>query len=110
MNACDIFVLPSVGAEDFPNVLLLAMMYGKPIITTNVGGISEVVSIDKDSPTGILLEPDPYLLDYLLWNKIRLLDANGNLAKRMGINGKKKYGLEYNNERIMKTYINLWES
>jgi len=49
---CDIFVLPSLN-EGLPLTLLEAMSFGKAIITTNVGGISEIM----DSKTGILVEP-----------------------------------------------------
>jgi glycosyltransferase involved in cell wall biosynthesis len=53
MAACTVFCLPSVR-EGWPNVLLEAMLFGKPVVATRVGGIPEVV---HDSSFGILTEP-----------------------------------------------------
>jgi len=53
MNSCDIFCLSSLR-EGWPNVLFEAMIFGKPIVATNVGGISEVVNNKK---YGILVSP-----------------------------------------------------
>jgi len=44
ISACDYFVLPSESDEDFPNVLLLAMMYGKPSIANDLAGIPEIIN------------------------------------------------------------------
>jgi glycosyltransferase involved in cell wall biosynthesis len=49
----DIFVLPSIS-EGFPFSLLEAMAAKKPIIATNVGGVSEIITNDTN---GILVEP-----------------------------------------------------
>ena len=56
MNACDVFVLPSLN-EGFPAVIPEAMACGKPTIGTNVGGIPDVIS---NQNIGILTNPkDP---------------------------------------------------
>jgi len=53
MNACDLFVLPSLN-EGNPTVLPEALGCGKPFVGTRVGGVPEVISSDD---YGLLVEP-----------------------------------------------------
>ena len=53
INACDIFVLPSLS-EGFPTVIPEALACGKPVVGTNVGGVSEIL---HDSEVGLLVKP-----------------------------------------------------
>jgi len=56
MNACDLFVLPSLN-EGNPTVLFEAIGCGKPFIGTRVGGIPEIITSDR---YGLLVDPaDP---------------------------------------------------
>jgi glycosyltransferase involved in cell wall biosynthesis len=54
MNACDVFVLPSLN-EGNPTVLFECLGCGKPFIGTNVGGIPEIVISDD---YGLLVKAD----------------------------------------------------
>jgi glycosyltransferase involved in cell wall biosynthesis len=54
MNACDIFVLPSL-TEGNPTVMFEALGCGKPFIGTNVGGIPEII---KSGVYGLLVTPE----------------------------------------------------
>jgi glycosyltransferase involved in cell wall biosynthesis len=51
LNECDVYILPSYN-EGLPISILEAMSYGKAIISTNVGGIPEIV---KDGKNGYLI-------------------------------------------------------
>jgi glycosyltransferase involved in cell wall biosynthesis len=53
MNACDIFVLPSLS-EGNPTVMFECLGCGKPFVGTRVGGIPEIITNEK---LGILVEP-----------------------------------------------------
>jgi len=50
----DLYVLPSFS-EGFPLCILEALVFGIPIVATNVGGIPEVI---KSGVNGILVEPN----------------------------------------------------
>lgn len=52
-NRIDFFLLPSY-LEGLPTVLLEAIAHRKPIIATDVGGVTEIV---KDGLTGIIVKP-----------------------------------------------------
>ncbi len=53
LNWADVFILPSFN-EGLPISILEAMSYGMPIISTPVGGISEVV---KNNLNGTIISP-----------------------------------------------------
>jgi glycosyltransferase involved in cell wall biosynthesis len=53
LSNADVYILPSY-AEGLPISILEAMAYGMPIISTNVGGIPEIV---RSGENGFLLEP-----------------------------------------------------
>ena len=53
MNACDLFVLPSLS-EGNPTVMFEALGCGKPFVGTKVGGVPEVIASDD---YGLLVEP-----------------------------------------------------
>ena len=54
INSIDAFILPSIADEDFPNVVLEAMMLGKPVIASRLAGIPEQV---EDQVSGVLFQP-----------------------------------------------------
>jgi len=52
INACDVFVLPSLD-EGSPTVMFEALGCGKPIVSTKVGGVPEIIN---SSDYGLLVE------------------------------------------------------
>lgn len=97
----DLFVLPS-RSEGFGRVNLEAMAMGKPVISTNVGGIPEVV---LDGVTGILVSPGNS--NALSRAIVRLLD-DPHLRETMGREGRKRveehFTLQGHVQRIQEIY------
>ena len=84
----DIFAFPTYR-ECFPLVLLEAMQQGVPCVSTNEGGIPDIID---DGMTGYIVpkrQPEP------LANKLEQLLADKALRKQMGIAGRKKYEKEF---------------
>jgi len=82
LSAIDVLVLPSF-AEGFPMITLEAMAMLKPIIATNIDGITEQIT---DGKNGILIPPkDPNALARAI---IRLMNDQ-KLAKNMGMEARR---------------------
>ena len=80
----DIFVFPTLN-DCFPLVLLEAMYFSLPIISTREGGIPDIV---EDGVTGFLVEKGNA---EQLARKLEILIINENLRLSMGFAGRKKY-------------------
>lgn len=99
----DVFVLSSLW-EGLPIALLEAMAMGKPIVSTNVDGIKEIVENQKE---GILVPPrNPELLAEAL---ITLLQDNA-LAMKLGRQAQQKMVSEFNVERMVKEIEKVYSS
>ncbi len=81
--ACDVYVLPS-RMEGWGLSLMEAMATGKPVISTSVGGVPELV---EDEINGFLCPPGDASL---LAKKILYLLGNKKKAEEMGMMGLKK--------------------
>ena len=81
LQAMDIFVLPSYANEGVPQSLIQAMMCGIPVISTNVGSITELV---VDQSTGVIVPPKN--ADDLA-AAIQLLLANPQQREQLAIAG-----------------------
>jgi len=104
LSAFDLLVVPSL-LEGFPMVTLEAMAMAKPIIATNIDGITEQITDGKD---GILVAPrDP---DALAKAIIKVL-ADRQSAKAMGLAARKKVEQEFSVEKMVreteKVYLSL---
>lgn len=97
-----IIVLSSICYEGFPSVLIEAMLYGKPVICSRIGGLPEIVD---DGVTGLLFEPGNA---EDLGEKIRYLSGKPELCRKMGRAGREKtlreYSVEKYYERLMAVY------
>lgn len=100
--ACDVFVLPSLY-EGFARVLMEAAAAGKPIVTTDVSGASDIV---LDGITGYIIPLNSK--DSLRDSVLRLL-TNEDLAKEMGQRAKQYMRDRYNRDALWYKQIKIWE-
>lgn len=86
----DIFAFPTYyHNECFPLVLLEAMTYSLPVISTFNGGISDEV---ENEITGFLVEKRDV---EVFSEKLELLTKSPNIRNQMGNAGRKKYEMEF---------------
>lgn len=98
----DIAVLASFF-EGLGRVLLEAMVLGKPVIASEVGGIVDVVD---DGKTGILVPPNDS--NALAGAIVRLLSDDG-LRKKMGKAGKEKIDAKFSAQTMVSQIEKVYE-
>lgn len=102
MGTMDVFLMTS-EFEGLPIALLEAMTLGKPVVSTRVGGIPEVV---ETGVTGLLAPVGA--LDELTSSVTRLLD-DASLRTRLGAAGAAKVESEYHVQRRVRAIENLYD-
>jgi glycosyltransferase involved in cell wall biosynthesis len=101
MNSLDVFVLPS-RAEGTPNGIIEAMAHGIPVISTQVGGIPDIV----DADSGILIPPG---------NSGALADAMLSLARdparrmAMGVAAKQRYEQLFSPAAVLPLMLHTYQ-
>jgi glycosyltransferase involved in cell wall biosynthesis len=103
MASCDMFVLSSV-TEGLPLVLLEAMSSEKPVISTQVGGIGEVIQDQKNGwlvPSG-----EPEALAQAMIKAI----AQPELAQKLALAGRQTYLAHYTVEKMCQGYLAFFYS
>ena len=104
MKDFDVVICPSIAHEDFPYVILEAMLLGKPVIGTNIAGIPEQVT---EGYNGFVV---PAGDANKLSKKIETFLQKPELIKMMGENGFSRYLENFNNSNIMQRYNQLFQS
>ena len=98
----DVILLPSL-IEGVPNVVLEAGFFSKPIITSNVGGIPDII---RDGENGIIL--NNLSAPFELKEKILMLKNDVLMRKRLGEKLNEKImdlpSQEINYQNIMEVY------
>jgi glycosyltransferase involved in cell wall biosynthesis len=84
----DIFVLPT-HADLSPNAVCEAQAFGLPVITTDVGAVSEIV---KENINGLLVPDND---EEKLAGKLMMLVRSRGLRSRLGKNGMKSVRMKY---------------
>jgi glycosyltransferase involved in cell wall biosynthesis len=102
MNAIDINVLTSVS-ESFPYVILEGARMAKPVISTNVGGISNLI---KDGYNGYLIDVGDYKM---LAERILTFSNNKSILEAMGLNLFKEAKANYSYDSMAKTHIEIYK-
>lgn len=91
----DVFILPS-DTEGMPLSIIEAMAHGLPCISTNVGGVPEVI---MDSETGFIIETGS--VDELIEKLIYLME-NPDECVQMSQKARKRYELLFTKETFVK--------
>jgi glycosyltransferase involved in cell wall biosynthesis len=88
MKSCDFFVLTS-NFENLPCVLIESISCGVPVISTDVGGVTEII----DSTNGIVVPPDN--LDALVNAMVQMaVDFNSYDKNEMHRKASEKYSYQ----------------
>ena len=95
-----IFVLPTKN-DCFPLVIIEAMQYSLPVVSTCEGGIPDVVAHGK---TGLLSDSDN--LNSISTN-LEFLINNSSIREKMGLAGRKKYEKEYTLDIFRNNFGNI---
>jgi len=99
---CSVVVLPYIEASQ-SGVISIAYAFKKPVVTTNVGSIPEIVD---DGITGFIVQPKDTLA---LSNAIIKLLQDEKLRKTLGENAYKKATIELSWNNICKKIIALYK-
>ena len=98
----DLLILPSLS-EGMPNVALEAMLFGKPVVATRVGGVPEVV---LDGKTGILVDrANSQQLAYAIIKMFK----NPDLLRSQGMAGRERVLKDFNPAQRVKKIAALYE-
>jgi len=98
----DLFVFPTFYSNEcFPLVLLEAMQHGLPCISTNEGGIPDIVKHDESGFICNKKAPQS------LAKSIELLLNSPERMKRYGVNGRKRYDNHFSIECFEKRMCNI---
>lgn len=98
----NVFVSPST-IENSPNSLGEAMLLGIPCISSDVGGVKNMLEHNKE---GFIYQGDaPYMLAHYVKEYFR----NPDLARSFGLQAKKHASVTHNRENNLKTLLKIYE-
>lgn len=103
LAAADIYVMPSLS-EGLPVALLEAMLSGKAIVASDVGGIPEAIAAGTD---GLLTPPGDH--QALAVALLRLIE-NSNYRATLGQSGQRRATRHFSVERMTESYERLYNA
>ena len=94
-------VVPSQEYESFGLTIIEAMAFGIPVVTTDVGGMPEVMGKTK---AGFVCSKDNYLE---FANAMKSILNDAKMSKKMSNNGRKAFKSNFIAKKMTQKYINL---
>ncbi|MED4235860.1 glycosyltransferase family 4 protein [Priestia megaterium] len=106
LSKTDIFVLPTIN-DSLPISIIEAMHSGTAVISTNCGGIPELI---KHNKTGIIVEPGSseelaHALKFLIINR----EARYKMSKNAKIHAENHLTIDNMIRKIKHVYTDFWE-
>ncbi|MEM4337024.1 MAG: glycosyltransferase [Candidatus Woesearchaeota archaeon] len=101
LEVSDVFICPSVY-EGLPLAFLEAMLFGLPIISTNIGPVKEVVTHEKN---GLLSDIND---TKALKNNILLISRDKKLRKKLGMHSSLIVKKKFSAKKIAREYSSLY--
>ncbi|MGI1814043.1 glycosyltransferase family 4 protein [Priestia sp. TGN 0903] len=106
LNKTDIFVLPTIN-DSLPISIIEAMHSGTAVISTNCGGIPELI---KHNKTGIIVEPgDPKQLAHALKFLITNKEVRNKMSTTAKNHAKNHLTVDSMVGKIKNLYTDFWE-
>ena len=100
LRSCHCLILPSLGGEGVPNVLLEAAATGRPCIASNINGSMDVV---EDGVTGYIFQKGN--AQDLIDKVERFLCLSYEEKRQMGLRGRDKVVREFDREIVIARYM-----
>jgi len=101
-RAMHVYMLAS-DFEGLPNALMEAMAAGVPVVSTDVGGVPELI---RDGVHGLLAKPGD--VEGLASAALSLLNSPAR-ARRLGRAASERMRRRFSTERMVRAYIHLYE-
>lgn len=101
-SIADLFILPS-NYEGLPMVILEAMSFGKPVVASNVGGISEIVMNGRN---GFTVENNPGSFA----EKITYILENESVYQSFSTHSLKRFDKDLTVAKMVESYLNIYYS
>ncbi|WP_338120161.1 glycosyltransferase family 4 protein [Paraburkholderia kururiensis] len=106
LTLCRALVFPShLRSEAFGISLLEGAMFGKALISAEIGTGTSYVNVDSE--TGIVVPPSDAAS---LRNAMDSLWADEALATRLGANARKRFEAHFTAERMVESYVAVYDS
>lgn len=102
MNACDLFVIPSL-LEGLPLSVMEAMAASIPVIATDIDGINEIII---DGENGFLVPPADAVA---LAEKINLAISNTSHAQTVAVAGKNRVRQQFSAKKMADGVTKIYE-